>query len=201
MKNISLIILGLLLAILLYYWGLRSGKNQVEKQVLHNTELVKEIAEMAALEVRGTTKIKLSNAGENAGFWNKFRNYFVENTLHLSIPYVAKYGVDISNQKLEINTKKGTVTVYLPKAQLMSVQLKLDEVDAISKTGVLYSATIEEYIKAQKQLYEAANESLIGNANHISLAENHIRAILERYYAAMGLKLVCVFGNQTLPLP
>ena len=195
MKKLIWVIIGLGLASLFYYWGLQAGKKKVTSQVVQNIELVKEIAELASLEVRGTTKIRVSNAGENAGFWNKFKNYFVENTLSLSIPYVAKYGVDMQNQHVEIDSKKGTVTVYLPEAKLMSLQLKLDEVDAISKTGLLYSATIDEYIKAQKQLYASAHETLKDNTNHIELAENHIRFILEKYYSSMGLKLSLVFGK------
>lgn len=195
MKNIIWIITGLVLALALFFIGKNAGKNQVQTALVQNISIIKEIAELAGLEVDGKTQITISNAGNNAGIWKRLKNYFAENTLKLSVPYQAKYGVDMGSQQIKIDTEKKKVIVYLPHAKLLSLQLKLDEVDALSKTGLLYSSSFEEYILAQKQLYKAANESLINNQNHIKLAENHIRFILEKYYQPLGFEVTCVFGN------
>jgi len=158
--------------------------------------MIKEIAELSALDVTGTTQITMTNRGDNNGMWSKFKNYFAESTLRLAIPYEAKYGVDMTNQKVEINIKAGTAIIYLPECKLLSLQLKLDKVDAITKTGVLNTITVDEYIKAQKQLYEEANKTLVNNPNAIKLAKDHIRVILEKYYKPMGLKVELVFGGK-----
>ena len=195
MRNNGLVIfLVLLVATAFYFLGRKNGNAQVKVDVVQNVDLVKEIAEMSALSVAGTTNLKMTNRGDNDGFWDKFKNYLSESTLQVSIPYEAKYGVDMSNQKLVIDTKAGTAKIYLPSCKLLSLQLRLDKVDAISKTGILNTATIEDYVKAQKQLYEEANKSLVNNPAHIKLAQEHIRFILEKYYSPLGLKVECIFG-------
>lgn len=203
MKKIILIIVGLALALAFYFIGKNAGKNDVRTEMVQNISIIKEIAELAGLEVDGKTQITVSNAGENSGFWKRFKNYFAENTLKLSVPYQAKYGVDMGSQQIKIDTENKKVIVYLPHAKLLSLQLELDKIDALSKTGILYSSSFDEYISAQKQLYKAANESLINNENHIKLAENHISFILEKYYQPLGLEVTCVFGKDmpTLGLP
>lgn len=188
----------LLVAAAFYFLGRKNGSNTTKVDVVQNVEIIKEIAELSALEVSGTTNLKMTNRGDNESMWNKFKNYFAESTIQLSIPYEAKYGVDMSNQKVTIDTKAGTALVYLPEVKLLSLQLKLDRVDAITKTGILNTITVDEYIKAQKQLYEEANRALELNPNNIELAKNHLQFILEKYYAPLGLKVECVFGKQTL---
>ncbi len=196
MRNNGVIIfLALLVAFAFYFLGKKNGSNQTKIDIVNNVAVIKEIAELGALSVSGSTNLKLTNKGDNDGLWAKFKNYFGENTLQLSIPFEAKYGVDVGNQKTKIDTKAGTVIIYLPKTKLLTLQLKLDKVEAISKTGVLYTVTIDEYIKAQKQLYEEALRVLEKNPNYQKLAEEHIKFILDKYYSPLDLKVQCVFGE------
>jgi hypothetical protein len=194
-NNVVVIFLIVLVALAFYFLGKKNGSNNTKTDIVQNVEMIKEIAELSALDVTGTTTLTMTNKGDNDGLWNKFKNYFAESTLKLAIPYEAKYGVDMSNQKVAIDTKAGTAIIYLPDCKLLSLQLKLDKVDAITKTGVLNIITIDEYVKAQKQLYEEANNTLMSNANNIKLAKEHIRFILEKYYKPMGLKVELVFGG------
>ena len=196
-KNLLLIILAILCAFAFYFLGKKNGNNQAKVDVVQNVDIIKEIAEMSALSVSGTTNLKMTNRGENSGIWDKFKNYLSESTLHVSIPYEAKYGVDMTNQKVEIDTKSGIAKIYLPACKLLSLQLRLDQVDAMSKTGLLSTATIDDYVKAQKQLYEEATKSLVGNTAHIKLAQEHIRFIMEKYYKPLGLKAECIFAGQS----
>lgn len=195
-NNLVVIVLILLVAFAFYFLGKKNGSNNTKTDIVQNVEMIKEIAELSALDVSGTTQITMTNRGDNNGMWSKFKNYFAESTLRLAIPYEAKYGVDMTNQKVAIDTKAGTAIIYLPECKLLSLQLKLDKVDAITKTGVLNTITVDEYIKAQKQLYEEANKTLVNNPNAIKLAKDHIRVILEKYYKPMGLKVELVFGGK-----
>lgn len=195
-NNAVIIFLILLVAAAFYFLGKKNGSNQTKTDIVQNVALVTEIAELGALDVTGTTNLKMSNRGDNESMWNKFKNYFAESTLQLTIPFDAKYGVDMRDQKVAIDTKSGIATVYLPACKMLSLQLRLDRVDAISKTGLLTSVTIDEYIKAQKQLYEEANKTLMNNPAYLKLAREHIKFILEKYYGPMGLKVECVFGDK-----
>jgi hypothetical protein len=196
MKNIGLtIFLVLLVAAAFYFLGKKNGSNQTKTDIVQNTGIIKQIAELGALEVNGTTNIKVSNKGDNAGLWDKFKNYFAENTLQVAIPYQAKYGVDMNNQKMNISTKDSSVIIYLPKCKLLSLQLQLDKVDAISQTGVFNTITLQQYIEVQKQLYQECNNTLINNTTNLKLAEDNIKFILQKYYAPLQLKVQCVFGE------
>jgi Protein of unknown function (DUF4230) len=196
MKNIGLtIFLVLLVAVAFYFLGKKNGSNQTKTDIVQNTGIIKQIAELGALEVNGSTNIKVSNRGDNAGLWDKFKNYFAENTLQVAIPYQAKYGVDMNNQKMNINTKDSTVIIYLPQCKLLSLQLQLDKVDAISQTGIFNTITLQQYIEVQKQLYQECNSALINNAVNLKLAQDNITFILQKYYAPLQLKVQCVFGE------
>jgi Protein of unknown function (DUF4230) len=196
MKNTKLLIfLVLLVAAAFYFLGKMNGSNQTKTDIIQNTALIKQIAELSALEVNGSTNIKASNQGNNTGVWEKFKNYFAENTLQVTIPYQAKYGVDMNNQKMAINTKDSMVIIYLPSCKLLSLQLQLDKVNAISKTGIFNTITTDEYLAVQKQLYQECDNQLKNNITNLKLTEDNIRNILQKYYAPLQLKVQCVFGE------
>ncbi len=196
MKNFLLIaFLVLVIAAAFYFLGKKNGSKEVKTDIIQNTEIIKQIAELGALEVNGTTTVSVSNRGDNNSVWNKFKNYFAENTLQIAIPYQAKYGVSINDQKMDINTKDSTAVIYLPACKLLSLQLQLDKVNAVSKTGLFNSITLDQYIDVQKQLYQQCSSQLVSNATNIKLAEDNIRFILQKYYAPLQLKVQCVFGS------
>jgi hypothetical protein len=200
MKNFLLIaFLVVVIAAAFYFLGKKNGSGQTKTDIIQNTELIKQIAELGALEVNGVTNITVSNRGDNASPWEKFKNYFAENTLQVAIPYQAKYGVDINNRKMDINTKDSTVTIYLPTCKLISLQLQLDKVNAVSQTGLFNTITLQQYVDVQKQLYEACNNQLVINATNIKLAQDNITQILQKYYAPLQLKVACIFGEQPQP--
>ena len=97
---------------------------------------------------------------------------------------------------MQISTKDSTAVIYLPACKLLSLQLHLDRVSAVSKTGVFNSITLDEYLTVQKQLYQECNNQLVNNAAHLKMAEDNIRFILQKYYAPLQLKVQCVFGEQ-----
>lgn len=196
MKN-GLVVLILVIAVALafYLLGKKNGAGQTKTDIIQNVEIVKQIAQLSSLEVNGTTKITVTNKGDNAGFWNKVKNYFAENTLQVTVPYEAKYGVDMSNQKIEIDKKAQTVTLQLPPVKLLSMQLRLDKMDNMQQTGLLSTITVDAFVKAQKDMYAAANATLVNNAAYIKLAQENINNTLNRYYAPLGYKVNIVFGE------
>ena len=194
-SNILIILLVLIIAAAFYFLGKRNGAGQTRTDIVENVTLVKEIAQLASLQVNGVSRIKVSNKGDNSGIWDRFRNYFTENTLQLSIPYEAKYGVDMSNQQLTIDTKAGTATVHLPAVKLMSMQLRLDKMESMTQTGIFSSASIEDVVKAQKNLYTTVEATLVHHEEFIKLAEENISNTLNKYYTPLGFKVKCVFGR------
>ncbi len=196
MKNTALIIfLVLLVAASFYFLGRKNGSNTTKINVVQNVEMIKEIAELSALNVSGNTTLKITNAADDGGYWNKFKNYFVENTLQITLPYDAKFGVDMSRQKVTINTKDSNAIIYLPKCKLLSLQLRMDKLETMTQSGILAGASIADLVKAEKKLYTEALAGLQNNSKYIALAETHISVILSKYYEPLGLKVKCVFAD------
>ncbi len=194
-KTITVVLI-LLAAAGFYFLGKKNGEANTKSTVVQNVAMVKEIAQLASLQVSGVTNIKMTNKAETGGVFDKLKNYFVENTLQLSIPYEAKYGVDMSNQQVNVDTKAGTATIYLPAVTLMSMQLRLDKLQSMTQAGILNSVSIDDFVKAQKEIYKTANATLETNQGFIKLSEENISNTLNKYYAPMGYKVKCVFGKK-----
>ncbi len=202
MKNTGLIIfLIVLVAGAFYFLGKKSGSADAKITMIENVEMIKQIAELAALDVTGSVNVKMSNKGDENGTWSKFKNYFAENTLQVTLPYEAKYGVVMSNQKMSIDTKSATVNISLPNCKLMSLQLKMDRMETMTQTGLFANATVDDLVKAQKQLYAQALQQLENDPKFLKLSEEHIAAILTNYYKPLGYKVNCVFGEKKTITP
>lgn len=201
MKNLSVVIVSIVaVAIAFYFLGKRNGVGQTKTDIVQNVAIVQEIAQLASLEVDGTTNIKVSNKGESSDLWNKLKNYLAENTLQVSVPYEAKYGVDMRNQKMNIDTKAGVATIYLPPVKMLSMQLRLDKMQSMQQTGIFSSVSIDAFVKAQKEMYASANATLQNSAPYIKLAQDNIRNTLTKYYEPLGYKVNVVFGEKTASL-
>lgn len=195
MKNSVVIVLVLVIAFAFYFLGKKNGASNTKISLVENVEMIKQIAELGALDVTGNVKLKISNKEDSDGTWSKFKNYFSENTLLVTVPYEAKFGVDMSNQKLDIDTKSSTVVVTLPHCKLLSMQLKMDRMETMSQTGLFMSATMDDLVKAQKKLYAQALLNIEKNPEYIKMAEKHITEILSNYYKPLGYTVSCKFEN------
>ncbi|MEY2916437.1 MAG: hypothetical protein RIS73_151 [Bacteroidota bacterium] len=180
-----------------YFLGKKNGSNQLVSTVVQNISIVQQIAELSALSVNGTTTAKLTNNSGNNDVWDKFKNYLVENTLLVTLPYEAKFGVELQNKKIKVDTKDKTVIVYLPQCKLLSLQLRLDKLETMNQTGLFTSTTVADLSAAQKQLYQQALNSLSNNQEYKKQAELQISNILKNYYEPLGYNLQCVFEHNS----
>jgi hypothetical protein len=197
MRNSVVIVLVLLIAFSFYFLGKKNGESNTKISLVENVEMIKQIAELGALDVTGNIKLKISNKVDEDGTWAKFKNYFSENTLLVTLPYEAKFGVDMSNQKMNIDTKASSVIITLPHSKMLSLQLKMDKMETMSQTGIFMNASMDDLVKAQKKLYAQALINIESNAEYIKMAEKHITEILSNYYKPLGYTVKCVFENNT----
>ncbi len=194
-QNSVIIFLILLVSIAFYFLGKRNGKSDTATTIVQNVEIVKQIAEIGALQISASSNIKISNKGTENGVWSKFKNYLAENSLQVNVPYDAKYGVDIANKKVIIDVKKNNISISLPHCKLLSMQLKLDRMETMAQTGIFASATMSDLVNAQKLLYDQALTQLQNNPENIKLAEQHIAEIFTNYYKPLGYTVQCIFEN------
>ena len=194
MKSTTIIIVMLLLLCgAMYFLGKKNGTTEIKATFINNQLMVQQIAELSALDVSGTTTAKLSNAGDNNSFWEGFKNYLAENTLQVMVPYHAKYGVDMSKGRVNINKNDTAVVLNFPPVKLLSFQLLLDKIEVMNQTGLFSRTTIADMRKAQQQMYVSANEQLSNNAGYQTKAREHITAIFTQYYKPLGYKVICNF--------
>lgn len=197
-RNSVLIVLVLMVATAFYFLGKKNGVSDMKISMVENVEMIKQIAELAALDVTGNVRLKISNKADESGTWSKLKNYFSENTLLVNVPYEAKFGVDMSNQKMKIDTKENTVIIYLPHSKLMSLQLKMDKMETMTQGGIFSSASMDDLVKAQKQLYTQALQKIEKDPAYISMAEKHIAEIMTNYYKPLGYTVKCIFGENSI---
>ncbi len=198
MKSTRLVfLLAILLAVACYFLGKQQGSNIVQQQVINNIQLVKEMATLATLKVEGTTTVKLSNFNNQSNNWlTSVKKYFAENTLQVSIPYQAIYGVKIDSLLLKISENNKLIEINLPNASLVSMQLQLDKISTMNQTGLFKSTTIDDFANAQKQLYNEVESNLINSISYIKQAQEEVRKILTKYYQPLGYEVQINFKEK-----
>jgi len=194
MKSTTVIIILLIgFATAMYFLGKKNGTTEIKATIINNQQMVQQIAELSSLDVSGTTTAKLTNVETQSGFWDGLKNYLAENTLQVTIPYHAKYGVDMSGGKVNINGNDTAVVLNFPEVKLLSLQLELDKMETMNQTGLFNRTTIADMKQAQQHLYTSAHQQLVGNAGLLEKARQHVIDIFEQYYKPLGYKVVCNF--------
>lgn len=200
MKNrflfLLIILLALIIGVLAFLLG-RSGKSVVNEKIINNATFVKQIAELSTLEAHGTSSIKHSNLQNDGSFSDAMRKVFMQNTVNYSVPYVAKYGIDMQNRNVVINTKDSTIEVHLPQPQLLSYELQLDKMETSSQRGWFQSASDEQFATLQKKMYSETRQQLEQNQTYIDAAKVKVQSIISDYYKPMGYKAIVVFDPRT----
>jgi hypothetical protein len=188
-KYLAFFVLLLVFGGAAFYFGRISGKNNVTKEFVNNVTVVKQIAELAALQVQGTTSVKFTNASTQTT-WGRFKNFFTENTLFINVPYTAKFGVNIGAQQIAVQQKNKTIEVTLPKCTLLSLQLEMDKVSTMNQTGIFANTSVADVKQAQQDLYTAALKNLSTDTTYLNKAKAQINTILNQYYKPIGYTVV-----------
>lgn len=195
MRNIFLILfLVLLVGLLAYLLGRKSGSVTVQN-IVNNEVIVKQIAEFSSLEVRGNASIKSSNLQHDGSFTDRMRKLFMENTITVTVPYVAKYGVNLEAQKIRISDSNKRVTIYLPDPQLLSYELRMDRSTFSSAQGLLNTESHEDLLRVEQSLYTSTRGSMASNQIHLANARQKIVMVLHQYYRPTGYKVDVKFGD------
>ncbi|HOZ84248.1 MAG TPA: DUF4230 domain-containing protein [Niabella sp.] len=189
---ILLLLLGV--GILAYFLGKKNASKSIENIVLNNV-FVQQIAELSSLEVRGSTSVKSSNIANDGSLTDAIKKIFLEKTVNISIPYVAKYGVDLNKQKINIEEKNKQIFIVLPEPELLSYELVLDKGVANSSVGLLNASDEKSYSELMQKLYTQSREQLDRNSIYKEKTKEKIKKILTDYYAQLDLKVDITFSK------
>lgn len=195
MKKVIGAIILLLALIGVFFIGKQFGGKTVSQQVVSNSMIVREIAELASLEVQGNASIKRSNV-DNDGTWGgNMKKLFIESTIQVQVPYTAKYGVNVDDKNFNIDVAEKKVTVTLPAPRLLSYELKVDQMQTSNKKGLLMFQDDETYTDVQKKLYQESRGQLEQNVTYLQQSKDKIKNTIARYYAPLGYEVQLKFGN------
>jgi len=201
MKNrfllLLIVILVVIIGILAFILGKKGRPNNYEN-IINNTTFIKQIAELSTLEAHGVSSIKHSNLENDGSFTDAMRRMFLENTVNYSIPYVAKYGIDMQNRNVAINTKDSTIEVHLPQPKLLSYELELDKMQTNSQRGWFQSASDEQFAALEKKMYVETRRTMEQNKTYLDAAKVKVQSIISDYYKPLGYKAVVVFGGDAV---
>lgn len=84
-----------------FEWGKDAGKSTF----IQHYEIVKDIAELGALEVDGVAKYKSHECKEATTWSALINNIAFEKTVALDIPYIAKFGSKIKEDTFNITNR------------------------------------------------------------------------------------------------
>jgi hypothetical protein len=196
MKKIIQWAVIILFIIGIFMLGRCSGSKNVNRQVLSNSLIVKEIAELASLEVQGNASIKRSNVANSGEWTDNLKKVFAENTVWVTVPYTAKYGVDVNDQNFSVSQQDKTITVSLPAPSLLSYELRLSQMETANRKGWLMASDDETYTDVQKKLYETSRAQLQNNGQYIEQSKEKIRQIIATYYSPLQYEVQVKFGNE-----
>lgn len=197
-RPLSLLLILLIFLYAGYQFGRNSRKSEGGTQLIENYSFVREIAELASLEANGMSTFKTTNLANDGSWTDALRKTFLENTVQISVPYTAKYGVDLSDSTMQIVRKDSVVEIHMPQPRLLSYELRLDRMETSNKTGWLLSPSDDRYTEIQKKLYAQSRAQLETNALYLNDSRQRICTILEQYFRTLNLKSVCIFD---LPSP
>lgn len=183
-------------AIITGMWiGRKQGRQDSATMLIENYAFVREIAELASLEVSGTTTFKSSNITEEEGFWAGLKKTLLEKTVTIVVPYSAKFGVDLNDSNLHFERKDSVLFIRLPQPRLLSLELRLDRMETSNRKGLFLFESDELYTGFQKKMYRQTREQLEHNTLYLSRSQEQICGILQRYFAPLRVQTRCLFDN------
>lgn len=175
--------LCLVVVIVAVFWiGKQFGSKHITEETISNSQIVREIAELGSLEVMGNASIKTSNITDQNDWSDNLKKAFLENTVFVTIPYVAKYGVVIDSSQFHIHLDKKVIRVDLPAPALLSYELKVDKMETANRKGFLLFQDDETYTAVQKKLYQTSRDQLAHNNIYLQQSKDKIRRLLTQYY-------------------
>lgn len=181
-KWIGLGVLILLSFVAIFFIGQKFGGSKVRSSFVTNIQMIKEIAELGAIEVKGTASITTTNVEDDGSWFNMIKKTLIEKTVTLNMPYSAKYGVDMGNDKFKITENDTEIQVTMPHAKLLSFEAHLDQKQAMINKGYFMFPDENSYNEAESKLYKKNKEELGKNAENLKKAEDRVSVLMQQYF-------------------
>ncbi len=190
-RSNSLVLLFILICVLIagFFLGKYFSRQENQNLMIQNQSFVRTIAEMSSLEVNGVSTLKSTNVQNDGSFTDEMRRMFAEKSIWISMPYTAKFGVNLKNQDIRIDKEKNEVIVTLPEPELLSLELKLDRMETGNRKGWLQFSNDDTYTAYQKKIYADTREQLVKNQTYTTQSKEKITKIISEYYQPLNMQV------------
>jgi hypothetical protein len=193
LKLIGLVILVLLSMLAIFFIGQKTGAKNVRTSFFTHIDMVKEIAELGTLEVKGVANVNITNVSEDNTWFSFIKKTLIEKTINLSMPYTAKYGVDMQSNVFNIVEKETEIEITMPPAKLISFEAHLDQKQGMIQKGYFIFPDENAFKEAEQKLYTENKAKLETNKEHLQKAENKVSEIMQKYFKPFNKTVKVVF--------
>lgn len=178
-----------------FFLGQYRGKNQSVVNIADNPEIIRQISELAVLEVTGNTKLTVTNTSISKSIWNDISDFFGERTLFLEVPYTAKYGVDLAKSDINVKADKKSIVITLEKPALQSMEMRLDKMQNFSKTGLFVLESDDKLKLPLQKLYAETKKKLTADKKNISDSKLKVEEELAKFYSNLNIEIKIKWEN------
>ncbi len=181
-----------------FVFGMFKGANKVRDGLLANYPLFKQIISNAQSEFDSVMTVSLSPT-ENATLYNFFKGN--QNEVVLSIPYRAKYGMDLEAKNFKIDREGNNLELILPRCYLMDYNLAFDDIKVNGINTWKHFNEAAAYGSIKKELNELVRMPLEKQKAHIKTAKHKITVSAMWFLMPYKFNLRVFFSGEEYPLP
>lgn len=182
-----------------FFGGWVLSKRHTNATYIFNYKTVRNIVETGFLEVNGVTKIDMGNEPnkDDNSVLNFLKATSLARQMKLEIPFVARFGILFNDEKPFIVNGKNYIEVSLPAVKLLSYELHLEKMDAMSRKGLSLFEFQADYLDAERVLYNTNRRLLEKDLTYVQQAQQRIKDLLVGYFSPSGKKVIVNFSAAT----
>ncbi|GIV43050.1 MAG: hypothetical protein KatS3mg035_0173 [Bacteroidia bacterium] len=133
------------------------GHKNYEEFIQRYLQSIEETFELQTLEVTGVAELYYEE--KDAHFLSYFTNPLFSKQYHFYVPFQAIYGIPLKNTRF-LKFFDFKIYVDIPKAELVSFDLKLSDKKIISKEGWWVFQDDKKFLEFEKKIYEKQKNEL-----------------------------------------
>lgn len=194
MKKILVIILIAILTTAGAVIGYIKGAEKVRNGLVANFPTVKNLVQGTTVEFDSVISVSLTKTDDDV-LYNLLKLDSKADSISFSIPYYARYGVDLTVRNFRLFKNEETVEVWLPDTKLQYCELKFDRMILDGKAASNHTA------QSRAKLYEYIIPLLEKNKTNRKASKTATVKALMYYFMPykFDLKVYIAEEQQTLP--
>lgn len=193
-----LIAAAIILSAAAFVLGLYLGANKVREGLIANYPLFKKIISNTETEVDSAMFIAL-NPTEQPALFNLFNTN--EGKVELTIPYHAKYGMDLEAKNFKTDRVKNDVELILPRVYLLNYAVAFDKILVNGKPSWKIFSDPKTFEIYKPQIEELVRLPLEKNKSHINEGKKNITTTAMWFLMPYKYNLRVFFNSEEYPLP